>query len=189
MLNATFNNISLISWRSVLLVDETEEPGEYYRPTICHLQTLSHNGVSGTLRLSGIIWRAKSPRVQTQTSDKRKLTRDSGSSYSPGLRFAHVLGLLSRLRVRPFIPNIFQQVLLDLTWYTRLCCQVHNMLLFIPEATEYMCECLFLRLQGRSCYSILICLFHKMLSSSNQCNQSIIIVLNALFIVLPERAP
>jgi hypothetical protein len=32
-------------------------------------------------------------------------------------------------------------------------------------------------------------LFHKMLSSSNQCNQSIIIVLNSLLIVLPERAP
>jgi hypothetical protein len=29
----------------------------------------------------------------------------------------------------------------------------------------------------------------KMLSSSNQCNQSIIIVLNPLLIVLPERAP
>ena len=29
-------------------------------------------------------------------------------------------------------------------------------------------------------------LFHKMLSSSNQCNQSIIIVLNSLLIVLPE---
>ena len=28
-----------------------------------------------------------------------------------------------------------------------------------------------------------------MLSSSNQCNQSIIIVLNSLLIVLPERAP
>jgi len=26
--NATFNNISLISWRSVLLVEETEVPGE-----------------------------------------------------------------------------------------------------------------------------------------------------------------
>jgi hypothetical protein len=38
--------------------------------------------------------------------------------------------------------------------------------------------------------SILICYcFIKMLSSSNQCNQSIIIVLNSLLIVLPERAP
>ena len=28
VLNATFNNISVISWRSVLLVEETEVPGE-----------------------------------------------------------------------------------------------------------------------------------------------------------------
>jgi hypothetical protein len=27
--NATFNNISAISWRSVLLVEETGVPGEY----------------------------------------------------------------------------------------------------------------------------------------------------------------
>ena len=30
--NATFNNISVISWRSVLLVEETEGPGENHRP-------------------------------------------------------------------------------------------------------------------------------------------------------------
>jgi hypothetical protein len=30
--NATFNNISVISWRSVLLVDETGVPGENHRP-------------------------------------------------------------------------------------------------------------------------------------------------------------
>jgi len=31
--NATFNNISAISWRSVLLVEEeTEIPGENHRP-------------------------------------------------------------------------------------------------------------------------------------------------------------
>jgi hypothetical protein len=28
VLNATFNNISAISWQSVLLVEETEVPGE-----------------------------------------------------------------------------------------------------------------------------------------------------------------
>jgi hypothetical protein len=28
VLNATFNNISVISWRSVLLVEETGVPGE-----------------------------------------------------------------------------------------------------------------------------------------------------------------
>jgi len=41
--NATFNNISLISWRSVLLVDETRIPGENHRPVASHWQTLSHN--------------------------------------------------------------------------------------------------------------------------------------------------
>jgi hypothetical protein len=40
MINATFNNISVISWRSVLLVKET---GENHRPATSHGQTLSHN--------------------------------------------------------------------------------------------------------------------------------------------------
>jgi hypothetical protein len=30
--NATFSNILVISWRSVLLVEETGVPGEYHRP-------------------------------------------------------------------------------------------------------------------------------------------------------------
>ena len=32
MFNATFNNISVISWQSVLLVEETGVPGEKHRP-------------------------------------------------------------------------------------------------------------------------------------------------------------
>ena len=32
MFNTTFNNISVISWRSVLLVEETGGPGENQRP-------------------------------------------------------------------------------------------------------------------------------------------------------------
>ena len=32
VLDATFNNISVISWRSVLLVEETGVPGENHRP-------------------------------------------------------------------------------------------------------------------------------------------------------------
>ena len=35
-MNATFNNISVISWRSVLLVEETGVPGENYRPAESH---------------------------------------------------------------------------------------------------------------------------------------------------------
>ena len=44
----TFNNISVISWRSVLLVEETEVPGENHRAVACHCHTLSHNVVSIT---------------------------------------------------------------------------------------------------------------------------------------------
>ena len=51
-LNTTFNNISVISWRSVLLVDETWVPRENHRPAAIHWQTLSHNVVSSTPRLS-----------------------------------------------------------------------------------------------------------------------------------------
>ena len=34
--NATFNNISVISWQSVLLVEETGVPGENHRPSASH---------------------------------------------------------------------------------------------------------------------------------------------------------
>ena len=36
VLNATFNNISVISWRSVLLMEETGGPGENHRPAASH---------------------------------------------------------------------------------------------------------------------------------------------------------
>ena len=34
--NATFNNISVISWQSVLLVEETGVPGDNHRPVTSH---------------------------------------------------------------------------------------------------------------------------------------------------------
>jgi hypothetical protein len=36
LLNAIFNDISVISWRSVLLVEETGLPGENHRPVASH---------------------------------------------------------------------------------------------------------------------------------------------------------
>ena len=36
VLNATFNNISVISWRSVLLVEEIGVHGETHRPVTNH---------------------------------------------------------------------------------------------------------------------------------------------------------
>jgi len=50
VLNATFNNISVLSWRSVLLVEETEVSGENQRPVASPWHTLSHNVVSSALR-------------------------------------------------------------------------------------------------------------------------------------------
>ena len=52
--NTTFNNISVISWPSVLLVEEREIPGENHRLVASHWQILSHNVVSRTHRQSGI---------------------------------------------------------------------------------------------------------------------------------------
>ena len=51
---ANFNNISVISWLSVLLVEETGVLEENYRPVASHRHTLSHNIVSSTHHLSDI---------------------------------------------------------------------------------------------------------------------------------------
>ena len=48
--NATFYNISVISWLSVLLIEEIGVPGDNHQPAASHYQTLSHNVVSSTLR-------------------------------------------------------------------------------------------------------------------------------------------
>jgi hypothetical protein len=54
LVNGTFNNISAISWQSVLLVEETEVPRENNRPDASQRQTLSHNIALSKPRLSGI---------------------------------------------------------------------------------------------------------------------------------------
>ena len=56
--NATFNNISVILWWSVLLVEETGviwyfEPHSN-RPVASHLQTLSHNVVLSGIRTGNV---------------------------------------------------------------------------------------------------------------------------------------
>ena len=49
--NATFNNISVKSWRSVLLMEETGGPGENHQPAVSHWQTGTHTVL--LLALSG----------------------------------------------------------------------------------------------------------------------------------------
>jgi len=50
VINATFNNISAISWRSVVLLEKTWVPAENNRPVASHWQTYSHNVVSSAPR-------------------------------------------------------------------------------------------------------------------------------------------
>jgi hypothetical protein len=48
MFNVTFDNNSVISWWSVLLVEENRVSGENHRSAASHWQTLSHNVESRT---------------------------------------------------------------------------------------------------------------------------------------------
>ena len=48
--NATFNNISVILWWTVLLVEESGVPGEKNQSAARHWQSLSHDVVSSTSR-------------------------------------------------------------------------------------------------------------------------------------------
>jgi hypothetical protein len=53
--NATFNFISVISWRLVLFEEETGVPGENHQPTTSHQLTLSHYIVSNSLRYERLL--------------------------------------------------------------------------------------------------------------------------------------
>jgi hypothetical protein len=46
--NDPVNKISVISWRSILLVNETGVPGENHRPVASYRHILSHNVVLST---------------------------------------------------------------------------------------------------------------------------------------------
>ena len=52
--NVTFNNISVISWQSLLLVGETGVPWENHRPAASHWQTISQSCIKFTPAMSRI---------------------------------------------------------------------------------------------------------------------------------------
>ena len=49
--NATFSNISAMSWQLVVLVEDTGVPGENHRPVASQWKSVSHNVVSSTPRM------------------------------------------------------------------------------------------------------------------------------------------
>ena len=50
VVSAGFSNISVISWQSVLLVEDSGVPEDNQHPAASHWQSLSHKIVSGTPR-------------------------------------------------------------------------------------------------------------------------------------------
>jgi len=82
--NAAFNNISVISLRSVLLVEET---GEIHQPAARYWQTLSHNVVSSTLYyIERKRWKDKiSNNVGKVTTSSCYMTRGIVINLSPSL--------------------------------------------------------------------------------------------------------
>jgi len=94
--NATFNNISAISWGSVLLVEEIRIAGENHRPAASHLRTWSHNVALST------------PRVAVST--------DSTSSYN---LYCYQIVLYSSVFERIFYAyNCFHLKIRYLCWQT-----------------------------------------------------------------------
>jgi hypothetical protein len=85
--NSTFNIISVISWRSVLLVEKTRVPRENLQPAASHWQTLSHNVVSSTPLLSGIRTHTFSGegyvRHSLILSDKQSTSKDKNTALFP----------------------------------------------------------------------------------------------------------
>jgi len=69
MINTTINNIPVISWRSVILVEETGVLGEDQQPAASDWQTLSHNVVSSTPRHE---WDSNSQPMGTDCRDSNK---------------------------------------------------------------------------------------------------------------------
>ena len=62
---STLNNISVISWQSVLLVRENKVPAENHRPLTRHWQTLSHNVVSSTPHHEWDTIRSRRPQIKS----------------------------------------------------------------------------------------------------------------------------
>ena len=81
--NATFNNISVILWRSVLLVEETGIPRENHRPAERHWQTLSRNAVLSKTRLNRILTHNVSGDRHWLSYKMRMMLVKPNSSYHP----------------------------------------------------------------------------------------------------------
>jgi hypothetical protein len=67
--NATFNNISVITWQSILLVEETSVPRENHQPVARHWQTLSMITRNNILHVSIVKFRGYYKKRQWKPQD------------------------------------------------------------------------------------------------------------------------
>jgi hypothetical protein len=103
--NATFNNISVISWWSVLLVEETGGPRENHRPVASPWQTLSHNVVQLAL-------------IEIQTHSIVVIGTDCiGSSKS---NYHTIMATTAQTKTRHNISNIYDCYWLLIQWTNTL---------------------------------------------------------------------
>ena len=100
--NATFHDISVRSWRSVLLVEEPAVHRENDQPAANHIQTLSQNVLSSTPRTSG------------NRTDNVVRNKESEFSFSNSL-FLTVYDALTRLYYCQWIVDENDRVKMDFT--------------------------------------------------------------------------
>ena len=68
--NATFNNSSVISWWSVLLVEETGVQRECHRPVASHWQTSSHEKMTREIAVIILLWNNQTGNMDTKIFNK-----------------------------------------------------------------------------------------------------------------------
>jgi hypothetical protein len=91
--NATFNNISAISWRSVLFVEETGVPGENHWPAASYWKTLSHNVLSSIhLAMSRIQDERLAKIIQEQETLRAKRSKEKRKQQEEVKRQQQVKG-------------------------------------------------------------------------------------------------
>ena len=132
--NATFNNISVISWQSVLLVEATGIPRENHRPTAIHWQTLSHNVVSSTARHVVICTdctgscKSNNHTITTGATSRERTAYHSGTYevtpvFVGGIGVVQSVGfcVVPALNSRYMLVKIILISLMKLSFYNELC--------------------------------------------------------------------
>ena len=125
VINATLNNISVLSWRSVLLVEETAEHRENHRPIASHWQTLSHNVVHLVLIKIWTQWWFVNPTI-TWSRPRRPLNIYGMAviKFKRNQFFFIIISTVQHFKTHSYFPSI------QFFFYGQLIYHTDNMYLF-----------------------------------------------------------